>query len=300
MSINTNSIITFNDKNNVNVNKIQNTFIPIYNNTTQEYEVISKQEGAVLTNLTTSPVFNDNAVKFYNKVANYVDSQKIEDNIGTSDFLECLNSIKLVIILVCLVVNAIVFLLGYVSARKQYINANHDWIIYLPYVILLVSTIIVVIFWSCSVKKPIHDQVEKVKDWNNFITGEGGSNIEVIKRVNGEDKKHFKSSNNFSTYFHNSPSKTFSSYFYYLHFNNILVTSKKTIKQNEQVKKDYDEFNKTKEKYNVIITRIGFKIVSAILFFLLMLIAIGYLVISFISLFDNIKNLINPLLCCFK
>ena len=134
-------------------------------------------------------------------------------------------------------------------------------------IILLVSTIIVVIFWSYSVKKPIHDQVEKVKDWNNFITGERGSNIEVIKRVNGEDKKHFKSSNNFSTYFHNSPSKAFWSYFYYLHFNNLLVTSKKTINQNEQVKKDYDEFNKTKEEYNVIITRIGFKIVSAILFF---------------------------------
>ena len=103
-TIKTNSTISFKNKNNININTIENAFIASYNNTKQECENSNNQESAMLQNLSTSPVFNDNAIKFYNKVANYVDSQKIEDNTTTSDALCITIYIELGIIFICLII----------------------------------------------------------------------------------------------------------------------------------------------------------------------------------------------------
>ena len=71
------------------------------------------------------------------------------------------------------------------------------------------------------------------------------------------------------------------------------------INSNEQVKKDYDEFNETKDKYHVTITRDGYKIIFVILFFLLMIMTIIYLLLISNDIHKsalNIQQNINPMI----
>ena len=94
-------------------------------------------------------------------------------------------------------------------------------------------------------------------------------------------------------------------------FTNLLTNDESSIVPNEQikqVKKDYDEFNKTKEDCSVTITRIGYKIFCLILFFIFMfydvlftrnLIAGEITDDKFVSKWDDdqlVKQLI--ILCC--
>ena len=316
-TIKTNSTISFKNKNNININAIENGFIASYNNTKQECEITNNQESAMLQNLSTSPVFNDNAIKFYNKVANYVNSQKIENKTSTSSFLSVIIYIEFGIISICLIIALITLMKEknkITECKNQLIFTNYqtynDYYKYEKYVkikypfklliILLILVGFATTFWYFFIYKPIHDQVEKVNEWNNFIIGDARSNIGVLKRVNGDDKKYFKSNSSFSAYFHNFSSKAFASYFYYFHFSNLLANDKSSIDPDEQVKlvkKDCEEFNKTKEDYNVTITRIGCKIVIVILLFVIMVCTTLYLLFTitdFISITNKIKSLVQP------
>jgi hypothetical protein len=78
--------------------------------------------------------------------------------------------------------------------------------------------------------------------------------INVIDKVNGDDKNNFKSVDDFMKYYEEKSNSAFTSYFYYFHFVELSQKQTKdeqsTILDNEVIN-DYNEFNDTKNGLNI-------------------------------------------------
>ena len=259
-TINAISTIVF-ANNNVSNNKIQNTFISSYNNTDDKCEIHNIQEETDLNNIGASSIFNDTAVTFYNNVADYINSQEIEDKFITSDKTSDVVRIELLIVGAIILVWLI--LLIYQASKgffKDYdvlndLGANSVQkmrTITHPIILLIVFfsfTLIITFIWSKFVYKPLHENLAGIKNWNHNFANGLANKINVVKKVNN-DKKYFNSSTNFDKYFQTNGSEAFASYFYYLHFNNLLsITDENLVSIIDEVKNDYKQFNETKEKF---------------------------------------------------
>jgi predicted negative regulator of RcsB-dependent stress response len=126
-------------------------------------------------------------------------------------------------------------------------------------IIILLAILVVglIIFWYFFVYKPINQQNENIKKWNDEITDDSKSDVNIIKKVNGTDKDNFKSSENFDKYFENNQFDAFRSYFYYFHFNHLISKNNdESLKKDDiwkEIDNDYKQFSDTKKQYNVTI-----------------------------------------------
>jgi hypothetical protein len=127
-------------------------------------------------------------------------------------------------------------------------------------VVLLITTLSFYLLWKFTVNDPISKEVDKVKKWNDRINGsksddsDDSKKINVIEKVNGVDKDIFKSVDDFMNYYEKNSNNAFKSYFYYFHFVELSqnqTNSKQLTTINEDVKKDYDNFNETKNGLNI-------------------------------------------------
>ena len=302
------STITFNDKKSITKNNILNTFVISYKNTEQDISVADKT--IELNDVSASTLFLNTAIEFYKNVANFVDTQKITRKIDSSKKLSLTIKIEIGIMVVEIIALLIAFILTYFfdkktkfkydlfgndnkkSNNKNYASSEKK-IFIMSFIIIAIFAITLYMIWYCSVAKPISDQVEKIKNWNNAITNKTKySYIKVINKVNGDDKNHFKSYDAFSKYFTTNSLEAFASYFYYFHFNNILSTNDENMNDiNKQIKDDYDQFNKTKKDYDVTIDKDRIKWLLAIIFAIFLLLLFSGLLVCLLRTWRHMQLL---------
>ena len=148
-----------------NNNNIQNIFTATFNNANQKWKVIEKQEEAELNNVGTTFAFNDKAVSFYNNVADYVNTQKIEDESVKSDNNSNKIQIELVVAL-CIVGFWIISIIYRIVNKESNLvlkASNVKYKFFHPIIVLVIFIILLItvtMIWNQYVYQPIHKNLD--------------------------------------------------------------------------------------------------------------------------------------------
>ena len=283
-NINTIANVSFLE-NTLSNNTIKNDFIASFINTKVQYNVETKSN---MNNIGPSKIFSNNAVNFYKQVVNYVDARKIEKNIEEWHLFSQIIQIELyilmgfcVLLLICIIVRCLYYYYHWKwqdhdpnqpPPQVGVTNSAKFQAYFIMFFFIAIITIALYLAWEYCVTDPISNEIVKVNAWNKLITERSQSSsdnkIEVIDKVNGEDKENFKSVDNFMSHYKKNSNTAFGSYFYYFYFielsQNQTNDKQSTFLKDEKVQKDYKEFNDTKETYKIGDRKIGRVIIAII------------------------------------